>query len=99
MGEPELESIKDWSVNTFKCTRQLISERLGRSSKTVNLKMEGKIESLCDTQRKYGNILRLSRLLTQHYYSVVQTQRVGRELLRAGPEKKKYIYIVVGWCE
>ncbi|KAL8588176.1 hypothetical protein ACOMHN_067740 [Nucella lapillus] len=86
----KLESIKDWSVNTFKCTRQLISERLGRGSKTVDLEMEGKIESLRDTQRKYGNILRLSRLLTQHYYSVVQTQRaLGEsfsELAQKNPE-------------
>lgn len=31
----KLESIKDWSVSTFKCTKQLINERFGRGSKTV----------------------------------------------------------------
>ncbi|XP_076468337.1 arfaptin-2-like isoform X1 [Babylonia areolata] len=86
----KLESIKDWSVNTFKCTRQLLSERFGRGSKTVDLEMEGKIEGLRDTQRKYANVLRLSRLLTQHYYHVVQTQRLlgesFSELAQKSPE-------------
>lgn len=89
-AQSKLESIKDWSVNTFKCTRQLLSERFGRGSKTVDLEMEGKIEGLRDTQRKYANILRLSRLLTQHYYNVVQTQRaLGEsfsELAQKNPE-------------
>nr|KAG5699637.1 hypothetical protein BaRGS_005085 [Batillaria attramentaria] len=68
----------------------LISERFGKGSKTVDLEMETKIESLRDTQRKYANILRLSRLLTQHYYHVVQTQRaLGEgfsELAQKSPE-------------
>lgn len=90
VAQSKLESLKDWSVNTFKCTRQLISERFGKGSKTVDLEMEGKIEALRDTQRKYGNILRLARMLTQHYYHVVQTQRaLGEgfsELAQKSPE-------------
>ena len=89
-AQSKLESLKDWSVNTFKCTRQLISERFGKGSKTVDLEMEGKIEGLRDTQRKYANILRLARMLTQHYYNVVQTQRaLGEgfaELAQKSPE-------------
>jgi hypothetical protein len=36
--------------------------------------LESQIESLRETQRKYSNILRLSRALTSHFYHVVQTQ-------------------------
>jgi hypothetical protein len=36
--------------------------------------LEGQIELLRDTQRKYSNILRLARALSSHFYHVVQTQ-------------------------
>ena len=70
-----LEKFKDWSIITFKCAKQLISERFGRGSKTVDLDMSVKIDCLHDTHHKYCNVLRLARLLTQHYCQVVQTQR------------------------
>lgn len=38
------------------------------------LDLEAQIEHLRDTQRKYSNILRLSRALSSHFYHVVQTQ-------------------------
>ena len=71
----KLDSIRAWSVNTYKFTRQVISERLGKGSRTVDLDLEGQIESLRDTQRKYANILHLARALSNHFYHVVQTQR------------------------
>lgn len=36
--------------------------------------LESQIEQLRDTQRKYSNVLRLSRALASHFYHVVQTQ-------------------------
>lgn len=71
----KMETLRAWSVNTYKCTRQLLSEKLGKGSRTVDLELESQIEALRDTQRKYANILRLSRALTSHFYHVVQTQR------------------------
>ena len=40
----------------------------------MDTELESQIESLRDTQRKYGNILRLARALTSHFYHVIQTQ-------------------------
>ena len=71
----KLDVLKSWSINTYKCTRQMIAEKLGKGSRTVDLELESQIEGLRDTQRKYTNILRLSRALTNHFYHVVQTQR------------------------
>jgi hypothetical protein len=71
----KLENIKEWSINTFKCTKQLISEKLGKGSRTVDIELESQIEILRDTQRKYANILRLARALTSHFTNVVQTQK------------------------
>ncbi|XP_077984477.1 arfaptin-2-like isoform X2 [Glandiceps talaboti] len=74
-SKSKIDALKNWSVSTYKCTRQIISEKLGRGSRTVDLQLEAQIEVLRDTQRKYANILRLSRALTNHFYQVVQTQR------------------------
>ncbi|KAK0133513.1 Arfaptin-2 [Merluccius polli] len=70
----KLEYVKKWGLNTYKCTKQMISERFGRGSRTVDLELEAQIEVLRDTKRKYENMLRLARALTNHFYSMVQTQ-------------------------
>ncbi|KAM3868529.1 arfaptin-2b isoform 2-T2 [Diretmus argenteus] len=70
----KLEYVRKWGLNTYKCTKQMISERFGRGSRTVDLELEAQIEVLRDTKRKYENVLRLARALTNHFYSMVQTQ-------------------------
>ncbi|KAM9332854.1 arfaptin-2b isoform 2-T2 [Pholidichthys leucotaenia] len=70
----KLESLRTWGLNTYKCTKQMISERFGRGSRTVDLELEAQIEVLRDTKRKYENVLRLARALTNHFYNMVQTQ-------------------------
>ncbi|XP_077360601.1 arfaptin-2b isoform X2 [Festucalex cinctus] len=70
----KLETVKKWGLNTYKCTKQMISERFGRGSRTVDLELEAQIELLRDTKRKYESVLRLARALTNHFYNMVQTQ-------------------------
>ncbi len=86
----KLDSIKAWSINTYKCTKQIISERLGKSSRTVDSELESQIEALKETQKKYANILRLARALSSHFHNVVQTQRAlgdaFSELSQKSPE-------------
>ncbi|XP_055502835.1 arfaptin-1-like isoform X6 [Leucoraja erinacea] len=71
----KLEQMKKWSISTYKCTRQVLSEKLGRGSKTVDLELESQIEILRETKRKYENLLRLARQMASQFYQVVQTQR------------------------
>ncbi|XP_037125711.1 arfaptin-2-like isoform X1 [Syngnathus acus] len=71
----KLESVKKWGLNTYKCTKQMFSERFGRGSRTVDLELEAQIELLRDTKRKYESVLRLARALTDHFYNMVQTQQ------------------------
>ncbi|XP_062902560.1 arfaptin-1-like isoform X1 [Mobula hypostoma] len=71
----KLEQMKKWSISTYKCTRQVLSERLGRGSKTVDLELESQIEILRDTKKRYENLLRLARQMSAQFYQVVQTQR------------------------
>lgn len=56
------------------CTKQLLSERFGRGSRTVDLELELQIELLRETKRKYESVLQLGRALTAHLYSLLQTQ-------------------------
>ncbi|XP_074809975.1 arfaptin-2 isoform X2 [Natator depressus] len=70
----KFDIVKKWGINTYKCTKQLISERFGRGSRTVDLELETQIELLRDTKRKYECVLQLARALTHHFYSLVQTQ-------------------------
>ncbi|XP_054271881.1 arfaptin-2 isoform X2 [Macrosteles quadrilineatus] len=93
----KIETIKNWSISTYKCTKQLMFEKLGKTSRTVDTELETQIEQLRDTQRKYSNILRLSRALASHFYHVVQTQHALGEafsdLAQKSPElQEEFLY-------
>jgi len=95
--QSKLDSLKAWSFNTYKFTRQLLSERLGRGSKTVDADLEAQIESLRDTQLKYANILRLAQALTSHFSHMTQTQRAlsdaFSDLSQKNPElREEFLY-------
>lgn len=32
----KIETIKNWSISTYKCTKQLMFEKLGKTSRTVD---------------------------------------------------------------
>lgn len=32
----KIETIKNWSISTYKCTKQMMFERMGKSSRTVD---------------------------------------------------------------
>ncbi|XP_024132448.1 arfaptin-2a isoform X2 [Oryzias melastigma] len=71
----KLDSVKKWGINTYKCTKQMFSEKFGRGSRTVDMELEAQIELLKDTKSKYENILRLATALISHFQSMVQTQQ------------------------
>ena len=75
----KVEALKKWTISAYKCTKQLVSERLGRRTKTVDEELEKQIASLRDTQRRYANLLKLARNLTQHFHSIIQTQKLLSE--------------------
>lgn len=39
-----IETIKQWSKSAYKCTRQIVSEKLGKSSRTIDTELELTIE-------------------------------------------------------
>ncbi|XP_041849803.1 arfaptin-2-like isoform X1 [Melanotaenia boesemani] len=71
----KLDSVKKWGINTYKCTKQMFSEKFGRGSRTVDLELEAQIDVLRDTKSKYENILTLATALVTHFQNMVQTQQ------------------------
>ncbi|KAM9769573.1 arfaptin-1 isoform 2-T3 [Menidia menidia] len=71
----KLDLVRKWSINTYKCTRQILSEKLGRGSKTVDLELEAQIELLHDNKRKYQHVIKLAQTLANQLSQIMQTQR------------------------
>ncbi|XP_029949043.1 arfaptin-1 isoform X2 [Salarias fasciatus] len=71
----KLELVRKWSINTYKCTRQILSEKLGRGSRTVDLELEAQIDVLRDNKKKYQNVIKLAQTLASQLSQIMQTQR------------------------
>ncbi|XP_032383800.1 arfaptin-1 isoform X1 [Etheostoma spectabile] len=71
----KLDLVRKWSINTYKCTRQILSEKLGRGSRTVDLELEAQIDVLRDNKRKYQNVIKLAQTLAGQLSQIMQTQR------------------------
>ncbi|KAM7440572.1 Arfaptin-1 [Porites harrisoni] len=71
----KIDHLKKWSISTYKYTRQYLSERFGKGTRTVDTELEGQILLLKETQVKYASILKLAKQMTQHFQHMVQSQR------------------------
>lgn len=96
-GASKIDSLKTWSISTYKCTRQIMLEKLGKTTRTVDTELEGSIEQLRETQRKYLSILRLTRAMSTHFFHMVQTQHAlsesFSELAQKSPElQEEFLY-------
>eukprot|EP00092_Neocalanus_flemingeri_P016152 GFUD01017480.1.p1 GENE.GFUD01017480.1~~GFUD01017480.1.p1 ORF type:complete len:332 (-),score=118.73 GFUD01017480.1:110-1048(-) len=93
----KLENMKNWTISTYKCSRQSLYEKMGKTSKTVDPELEDQIDTLRNTQKKYSEILRLARALSSHFYNMVQTQNsLGEcfsDLAHKSPElQQEFLY-------
>ncbi|XP_047034687.1 arfaptin-2 isoform X1 [Helicoverpa zea] len=96
-GSSKLDAIRNWGVSTYKCTKQILYEKLGKSSRTVDTELEAQIEMLRETQRKYAGVLRLSGALTAQLGAAAATQRALGEafadLAQKSPElQNQFLY-------
>ncbi|XP_056135464.1 arfaptin-1 isoform X2 [Lampris incognitus] len=71
----KLDLVRKWSINTYKCTKQILSEKWGRGSRTVDLELEAQIEVLRDNKRKYEHVVKLAQTLANQLSQMMQTQR------------------------
>jgi len=41
---PKFDKLKQWGRTTYKCTKQTIFEKLGKTTRTVDVELDGQIE-------------------------------------------------------
>ncbi|CAF0705775.1 unnamed protein product [Brachionus calyciflorus] len=70
------ETLKQWSKSAYKCTRQIVSEKLGKSSRTVDPELEAQIENLREVKRKYEYVLSLATTLATNFQNTINTQKL-----------------------
>lgn len=70
-----IESFRLWGKSAYKCTRQIVSEKLGKSSRTIDPELDVTIDNLRETKKKYEQVLSFSRNLGIHFSNIMQSQK------------------------
>uniref|UniRef100_A0AAQ4REZ1 ADP-ribosylation factor interacting protein 2b n=1 Tax=Gasterosteus aculeatus aculeatus TaxID=481459 RepID=A0AAQ4REZ1_GASAC len=83
----KLETVKKWGLNTYKCTKQMISERFGRGSRTVDMELEAQIETQHALGDTFADLSQKSPELRDEFGYNAETQKLlcknGETLLGA----------------
>lgn len=76
----KLDNIKGWSINTYKCTKQVLMEKLGKSARTVNAEVERDIANVREAQKKHLALLTSVQNMIAHFSAIVVAQRSLQEI-------------------
>ncbi|XP_008286990.1 arfaptin-1-like [Stegastes partitus] len=71
----KLQRVRKWSISKYKVTRQALSEKLGRGSRTVDLDLEPRLELLQDDRQRYSHMTRLAQTLANQLAQFTVTQK------------------------
>lgn len=77
----KLDALKKWTLSTYKYTKQMVSEKMGRRTRTVDTELEKHIQGLREMQLRYGNLLKLSKQFTNQFQNIIVTQKLLGEAL------------------
>lgn len=80
-SQSPMDSFKEWSVSTFKCTKQLINEKRGICSITNDAQLQADIDHLRENRSKLVLMLRTVQQMNNHYTQLVKDQRQLHGLL------------------
>ena len=75
----KLEALKNWTMSTYKYTKQMVSEKMGRRTRTVDTELEKHIQGLKEMQLRYANLLKLSRQFHSQFQNILVTQKLLSE--------------------
>ncbi|KAH9594832.1 Arfaptin-1, variant 2 [Schistosoma haematobium] len=70
-----LENFKHWSVTTFKCTKQMIEEKLGTASVTCDQELEDRISMFRNMHQQYRILHNLAEKLANSFRETIHHQR------------------------
>eukprot|EP00117_Sycon_ciliatum_P013267 scpid77294/ scgid13997/ Arfaptin-1; ADP-ribosylation factor-interacting protein 1 len=70
-----LQRLKLATETRLRCTKQILSERFGKGTRTVDAQLDERIATLRETQRKYALILTIVRRLSTQVRASMETQQ------------------------
>ncbi|VDN38045.1 unnamed protein product [Gongylonema pulchrum] len=71
----KIDSLKKWTVSTYKTTKQSICENLGKVDRTVDKELEEQIEQLKVLHRHYNQVLAMSKIFAVHFHEMNEAQK------------------------
>merc|ERR1711935_171409 len=80
VGIQKIIEVKDWGLKSFRITKQVMNEKLGKGTRTVDFVLEEKIEKIKDTKSRYTRLLELAKLLQTQVAAVQGTKRAMAEV-------------------
>lgn len=92
----KLERVRKWSLTAFKCTKQILSERLGRGSRTVDLDLKPQLEILQDDKRRYDEVTRIAQTLSTQLSQLNSTQWILGEAFADLSNKTPSLHVEFG---
>ncbi|XP_030193564.1 arfaptin-1 isoform X1 [Gadus morhua] len=95
VGE-KLETVRKWTITTYMCTRQTLSERLGTGSRTVDLDLEPQLEDLSVDQQRYSHLTKLADTLANQMVKFSVTQKSLGDALAELSVKSPALHVEFG---
>jgi DNA-binding transcriptional regulator YiaG len=77
----KLDSLKKWTMATYKTTKHSVYEQLGKVERTVDKDLEGRIEGLRDLHRRYKEVLSSAHAFSDNFNRSNTMQRSLAESL------------------
>lgn len=94
----KIESLKKWTVNTYKTTRHTINEQLGKVTRTVDKELHERIESLRELHRCYQEVLAAALLFVGNFDATTQSQRNFADLVYRLSAKEDALKVGMLFC-
>ncbi|KAK5606248.1 hypothetical protein CRENBAI_024546 [Crenichthys baileyi] len=92
----KLERVRKWSISKYKCTRQALSEKLGRGSRTVDLDLEPRLELLKDDRQRYDHMAKLAQRLANQFAQFSFIQKTLGDTFNELSVKSKDLHVEFG---
>uniref|UniRef100_A0A0N4ZIH4 AH domain-containing protein n=1 Tax=Parastrongyloides trichosuri TaxID=131310 RepID=A0A0N4ZIH4_PARTI len=73
--QDKLKTLKKWTVNTFKNTKQNVLEHLGKAERTFDVETEGQIETLRELHKRYCALLTAATSFSTHFSALNKAKK------------------------
>ncbi|KAK6742388.1 hypothetical protein RB195_009948 [Necator americanus] len=92
----KVESLKKWTIGTFKNSRQQLLEHMGKIDKTIDVEFEKECDNIKELHKRYGAVVAASREFTNLLTQLSQAEKNLAESLHSLSLKEVAIKSQVG---